>query len=215
MLVEALRVRDDEAVTKYLESHPAVPGLLVTGLLHISHETPYSAQIAPSMIELVKKSTSGAEVVNAIMQFWAGRESTGTVLAMKYVDLGCCTVADVVDWLLGQGGWTDRAWGWEMVPVCVEKSDSLALQQNGENANGDGEKMEEVESGGRREIFRKVVEGVQRVYERAEDDLGREWLQEWFRMVVGTYYEDFEGLKADGWAGEILRGADVFRKLLA
>jgi hypothetical protein len=145
---------------------------------------------------------------------------------MRYIDLGCCTVADVVEWLLGQDGWTSRAWGWELVPVCVEKIDTLASQgqQNSENATGegDGEKMEEVVSysngvgkEGRREILGKIVEGVPGVYERAEDDLGREWVTEWFRMIVGTYYEDFAGFEAQGWAGEILREADDFRKLLA
>jgi MIF4G like len=176
------------------------------------------------MIELVKKSTSGVEVVNAIMKFWAGRESTGTVLAMKYVDLGCCTVAHVVEWLLQQDGWTDRAWGWELVSVCVDKIDSLASQgqQNGENTNGEGEERMEVDSSangvakeGRREILGKIVEGVPRVYERAVDEFGREWVTEWFRMIVGTYYEEFAGFEAEGWAGDILRQADDFRKLLA
>jgi hypothetical protein len=61
----------------------------------------------------------------------------------------------------------------------------------------------------------KIVEGVQGVYDRAEDDLGREWMKEWFRMIVGTYYEDFAEFEAAGWVGDILREADDFRKLLA
>jgi len=67
----------------------------------------------------------------------------------------------------------------------------------------------------RREIFEKIVDGVGPCYERQTGELDREWLQEWFRMVVGTYYEDFNGLTTDGWAGEILREAEEFRNLLA
>lgn len=151
---------------------------------------------------------------------------------MKFIDLGICEVGDVVSWLLGQDGWMKRAWGWEVIGVCVEKADTLARQisENGdageEKKDGEnGEKMEVDSSGAvgtangdgknaRSEIFEKIVEGVGECYER-QGELEREWLKEWFRMVVGSNYEGFSGLEADGWAGEILREAEEFRKFLS
>ena len=151
---------------------------------------------------------------------------------MKYVDLGVCGVGDVVAWLLGQDAWMTKAWGWEIVHVCMEKVDSLTSEkaaQNGDKGEGENKEVEgkmDVDSSSgstsgnemenkRREIFEKIVDGVGPCYERQMGELDREWLQEWFRMVVGTYYEDFNGLTTDGWAGEILREAEEFRNLLA
>ena len=232
--IEALRAGDDVAIASFVDSSPNPGPLLVAGLLYISHETPYSHQISTSIVDLLKSHASKADVVSSIMKFWRDRPSTGVVLAMKYVDLGVCGVGDVVGWLLGQDGWMSRAWGWEIVHVCMEKVDSLTSEEaaqngdKGEGHNGEIEGTMAVDSasgygstGGnesknrRREIFQKIVDGVGACYERQTGELDREWLKEWFRMVVGTYCENFSGLSMDGWTGEILREAEEFRNLVS
>jgi len=232
--IEALRAGDDVAITSFIDSSPNPGPIFVAGLLYISHETPYSHQIPTSIVDALKSHASKADVVSSIMKFWRDRPSTGVVLAMKYVDLGVCGVADVVGWLLEQDRWMSRAWGWEIVHVCLEKVDSLTSEeaaQNGENGdrnNGEVEGTMDVDStnaygntGGnerenkRREIFQKIVDGVAACYERQMGELDKDWLKEWLRMVVGTYYEEFSGLSADGWAGEILRETEEFRDLVS
>ena len=128
-LVNAIRARDESAVSTYVESTPNCGVVLVAAILFASHETPYSYFIPSSMLELIKNNNSPGSVIGTIMSFWRERPSTGTVLVMKYVDLGIITLEDVVSWLLEQDSLMHKSWVWEIIQTCFEKVDSLGSKE--------------------------------------------------------------------------------------
>ena len=119
-LIEAIRARDESAVSTYIDENPSGE-LLVAGILYVSHETPYSHSIPSSTLELVKKHTTPSSLIGTIMSFWKERPSTGIVLVMKYVDLEVISLLDVITWLLEQDSWMKKSWGWEIIQICSEK----------------------------------------------------------------------------------------------
>lgn len=230
-LLEAIRARDESAITAYMEANPNAGELLVAGLLFVSHDTPYSHPIPPATVELLKKHTTPTSLIGTVMSFWKERPSTGTVLVMKYVDLGVITLKDVVVWLMEQDSWMRKSWGWELIQICTEKAEGrrqTLAQKNGnasENSNDktttDEEDVMHVDSKNgdtngisaneRREMFEAIVASVGTCFER-QGDQEQIWLKEWFAMVARKYSSDVDGLEGTGWVGEILNDAAEFRK---
>jgi hypothetical protein len=233
-LIDAIRARDDSAITAYIEANPNSGELLVAGLLFVSHDTPYSHPIPPVTAELIKKHTTPSSLIGTIMSFWTERPSTGTVLVMKYVDLDVITLSDVVSWLLDQDSWMRKSWGWEIVQTCFEKAEGrrqTAIEQNGKpteepkerkpsdemDVDKPAEDVMHVDSKNgemngsttneRREMFEKIVGGVEACYER-QGERDQYWLKEWFAMVVRKYGTDLDGLERTGWAGQFLSEAE-------
>jgi hypothetical protein len=243
--LEILRGRDDVAINTYLEEHTseATGKLLVAGLLFISHETPYSHSISPATLELVKEYTTPSSLIGTIMSFWRDRPSTGTVLVMKYVDLDIISLGDVMAWLMEQDGWMRKSWGWEIIQVCVEKTEGRLSRQvqtsameevevtsgeaNGgtsteaaeqpteesmlaDSKNGEinGHDMDE-----KKEMFEKVIGGIGACFER-QTDADKDWLKEWFGMVVRRYSGDIAG-PAAGWVGDEITVGEEYRSRYA
>lgn len=87
-----------------------------------------------------------------------------------------------------------------------ENSGAEVMQIDGQNGHvNDHDTNKE-----RKQMFEKVVEGVSACYERQSESNG-DWLKEWFAMVVRRYGEDVAGLKATGWAGEVLAAGEEYR----
>jgi hypothetical protein len=128
-LIEAIRARDEPAISTYVEGNPNCGQLLVVAILFVSHETPYSHVIPPTTLALVKKHTTPLSLISTIMTFWQQRPSTGIVLSMKYVDLGVLSLVDVVSWLLEHDSWMSKSWGWEIIETCVAKADGRISRQ--------------------------------------------------------------------------------------
>jgi hypothetical protein len=231
-LIDAIRGRDESAISTFIEENPKSGELLVAGILFVSHETPYSHVIPPSTLELVKKHTTSSSLIATVMSFWQERPSTGIVLVMKYVDLEVISVADIISWLLEQDTWMRKSWGWEIIQVCSEKLDTRAIQKSDDGATADakGETSEkvaeesmQVDSNGtttngtvkdeRRELFEKLVAGVDPCYQR-QSEQDQHWLKEWFVMIVRKYHADVVGLEGIGWVGEILADGEEYRKRL-
>ena len=180
-------------------------------------------------------------MITSIMSFWRDRPATAMVLVMKFVDLEVLKLGGVVQWVLGQDEWMRKGWGWELVQIVVEKADGLSVRkagtgeavvETGEDGNGE-EKVEEekakeeemqVDSTNgvmngtarvneeRKELFARIVDGVGTCYER-QTVLDKEWLKEWFGLVVRKYSADFGGLEGgEGWVAEMLTQAEDYRK---
>ena len=243
-LVEAIRSRDEDAMSQYLDSASSPGDILIAAILFTSHETPYSHSLSPGMVEMVKKYCSPDGVINTIYGFWRDRPATGVVLMMKFVDVEVLKVGDLMDWLLGQDEWMRKIWGWEIVEVCVEKVDGLHERKSNSQA-GKGQGAAETTEDGkledtteeekptdetmqvdttngvvngttevneeRKEFFAKIVAGVGACYER-QTTLDKEWLKEWFGMVVRKYSADVVGLETGGWVGEMLAQADEYAR---
>jgi len=233
-LIDAIRGRDESAVSTYMDENPSGE-LLVAGILYVSHETPYSHLIPPSIVDLVKKHTTPSSLIGTIMSFWKERPSTGIVLVMKYVDLEVISLLDVVTWLLEQDSWMKKSWGWEIIQACSEKVDSpkkseakpSTTQENTTQDNSEKEKVEieaedtmQVDTAAttngtgnseRREIYAQIVAGILSCYER-QGEQDQYWLKEWFAMVVRTFSADVAGMEGTGWAGEMLTNAEEYRK---
>lgn len=243
-LVDAIRSRDEEAISQYLDSTPNPGDILIAAILFASHETPYSHSVSPRVVELVKKHCSPDGVISTIYGFWRDKPATGMVLMMKFVDLEVLTVGDVIRWMLGQDEWMRKIWGWEMLEVCVEKVDGLherkthsqdgkgevaadmmedgKVEDKNEEEKTKDEAMEIDTANGvvngttnvneeRKELFAKIVASVGTCYER-QTVLDKEWLKEWFGMVVRKYSADVVGLEGEGWVGEMLAQAEEYRK---
>jgi hypothetical protein len=167
------------------------------------------------------------------MSFWKERPSTGIVLVMKYIDLKVISLLDVITWLLEQDSWMQKSWGWEIIQVCSEKVDTLRKSEvKPPNEDGDamqqGSEEETVENtmqvdshvttngagiSERRELFEKVVAGIESCYER-QGEKDRYWVKEWFAMVVRKFGADVAEMEGTGWAAEMLAHAEEFRKRL-
>jgi len=220
-LIEALRARDDSAVTTYIECNPNSGELLVAATLFISHETPYSHSIPSSVLELIKQHTTPPSLIGTVMSFWRERPSTGTVLVLKYVDLGVISLVDVVSWLLQQDTWMRHLWGWEIIQLIHEKAAAHASKDANGMETTEGEMQ--VDANGlsngshlnvRREVLEKIIADVGGCYER-QPELDQGWVKEWFAMVVRLFSDDVEGLDGSDWVGETLSAAQEYRKRLA
>ena len=233
-MVEAMRTRDDAAIASYVESNPDCGALLIAAILFASHETPYSHVISPTTLELVKKN-SPASVIETVMSFWKERPSTGTVLVMKYADLGVITLGDVVSWLLEQDGWMHKSWGWEIIQTCLKKPDVCGQQSDQTNEmsnNGStvdpSDKAEQAmhvdtnngEANGahvnieRRALLEKIISGISTCYRR-QNELDKYWTKEWFGMIVRKFSMDLAETEATGWVGEMLMEAKEYQRRLA
>ena len=241
-LVETIRSHDEDAISTYVTSMPNPSEILIAAILFASHETPYSHSVSGGLVELIRKVCTPDVVIRTIMSFWRDRPATGTVLVMKFVDLEILGLGDVVTWLLGEDEWMRKCWGWEMLQICVEKVDGLharrtATADGGNEGTIEAIKDENVEenaedkpveekmevdfvNGGingtavnddRKELFVKIVAGVGACYER-QTVLDKEWLKEWFGMVVRKYSADLVGLKGEGWVAEMLTQTEEYRK---
>jgi MIF4G like len=246
-LVEAIRTRDEDAISQYLTSTSNPSDILIPAILFASHETPYSHSLSPQTVELVRKYCSvEAAVINSIMGFWRDRPATAMVLVMKFVDLEVLRVGGVVQWILGQDGWMRKGWGWEFVQIVVEKVDGLSVRKAENKTTGEKVAVETGEDGNveekvegeekpeeeemqvdstngvmngtatvneeRKELFAKIVAGVGACYER-QTVLDKEWLKEWFGMVVRKYSADVVGLEGEeNWVAEMLTHAEDYRK---
>ena len=228
-MIDAIRGRDESAISSYIDDHADKGELLVAGILFGSHETPYSHVISPSTLELVKKYTTPSSLIGTVMSFWQERPSTGIVLVMKYVDLDVISLVDVISWLLEKDSWMRKSWGWEIIQVCSEKLDTRASKSINGNIH-DREDVKSVENtvdelmqvdyngttngtpnNERWELFEKIVAGVGSCYER-QSEQDRYWLKEWFEMVVRQHGADMTGMKAETeWVDEILTEGGKYR----
>ena len=143
-------------------------------------------------------------------------------------------MGDLISWLLEQDSWMNKSWGWEVVQVCYEKVNIFNSIMKGAGRNAIDEiadesgkdKLDEkpepmqVESNGetnqnveneKREIFEKIVSGVESCYERQAERDGY-WLKEWFAMVVRKFHGDVAGMKGTGWVAEMLNIAEEYRR---
>jgi hypothetical protein len=236
-LIEAIRARDESAVSTYIDENPSGE-LLVAGILYVSHETPYSHSIPSSTLELVKKHTTPSSLIGTIMSFWKERPSTGTVLVMKYVDLEVISLLDVITWLLEQDSWVKKSWGWEIIQICSDKVNSPKKSEvkpptEGENVIQDDSEKEKAEEktaedsmqvdtnaaingagkSARRELFEKIVTGMGSCYER-QGGQDQYWVKEWFAMVVRKFSEDVAGMEGTGWVAEMITNAEEYRRCL-
>jgi len=213
-LVEALRARDDSAVAEYLDSNPNSGELLVAATLFISHETPYSHTLPLNILELIKQHTSPSSLIGTIMSFWRQRPSTGTVLALKYVDLGLITLNDVVAWLLQQNEWMRHLWGWEVIQLIYEKAGNQESKLVGSEMQEDSNGVNGSHKNERREILETIISDVDGCFER-QSELDREWVKEWFAMVVRLFRSEVNGLGGSGWVGEILSAVQEYQRRVA
>ena len=233
-LIEAIRARDESAVSTYIDENPSGE-LLVAAILHVSHATPYSHSIPPATLELVKKHTTPLSLIGTIMSFWKERPSTAVVLVMKYVDLEVISLLDVITWLLEQDSWMKWSWGWEIIQVCFEKADTPkksevepptedgnVMQDDSEKENAEekmGEDNMQVDMNAttnraeRPELFEQIVAGIESCYER-QNEQDQYWVKEWFAMVVRKFGAGVAGMEATGWVREMLTNAEEFRKRL-
>jgi ATP-dependent Clp protease adapter protein ClpS len=208
-LLEALKARDESAVTAYLESNPSAGELLLAGILFISHQTPYSHIISPGLIDLLKKYSSPDNIISTVERFWELRPSTATVLVLKYVDWGMVSLVDVVSWLFDQDTWMRKAWGWEIMQQVHEKAVAQSIMTKGDVAEKDGMVME-VDENVPRQIIETVVAKVNGCFER-QSERDKEWLKEWFDMVVGLFLSEVDGLEGVGWVRERLSRAQEYK----
>jgi len=98
--------------------------------------------------------------------------------------------------------------GEEMV-VEEEKAKEEEMQVDSTNGvmNGTAGVNEE-----RKKLFAKIVAGVGVCYER-QTVLDKEWLKEWFGMVVRKYSADVVGLEGgEDWVAEMLTQAEEYTK---
>lgn len=229
-----MRTRDEAAVASYVESNPDCGALMIAAILFASHETPYSHVIPPTTLELVKKN-SPASVIETVMSFWKERPSTGTVLVMKYADLGVITLGDVVSWLLEQDGWMHKSWGWEIMEICLHRTDVCGQQSSqtdeishNENNADPSDTAEQVmhvdtnngEANGtqvnveRRALLEKIISCISICYGR-QGELDKNWTKEWFGMIVRKCSMDLAETEATGWVGEMLTEAKEYQRRLA
>ena len=238
-LLEAIRARDEVAITEYIQSNANSNDLLVAALLLHSHQTPYSHTIPPAVIELMKKNDSPVQVVGTIMKFWQDRPSTGIVLIMKFTELGVVAPKDVMEWLVEQQdlpGWMYKSWGWEMFTVCLEKLDGRIAREEeaakeaasktaeetkeGKNGEENGDAMQidakngeanGVSARGEKAEFVRTI--IDKIDSKSFSNMGKEdrdWVREWFRMVARMCREVTGFQNKGSWVGEEIREAGNF-----
>jgi hypothetical protein len=132
------------------------------------------------------------------------------VLVLKYVDLGVISLTDVVSWLLQQDESMRHLWAWELTRVVYEKAtrgneSEMQVDSNGAS-NG-------VQKSNPREVLEKIIADVDGCYQR-QTELDKEWVKEWFAMVVRLFGTDVEGVTSSAWANEILSAAQEYHKHL-
>ena len=238
-LLDAIRARDESAITAYCEANPNSGELLLAALLFLSRETPYSYVIPPAAIELVKNNTTSSTLISTVMSFWKDKPSTGLVLVLKYVDMNLISLVDVISWLLHQDSWMSKSWGWELTEICFTRA-SAPKEDIGERKSKDEDDMVEGESDENqrdnvmetmqvdserqqvngtnsnqevRELFGKIVAGVAACCKR-QGEWDQYWLKEWFAMVVRRYWTDETAVFGTDWVEAMLHDAEKYRSRL-
>jgi hypothetical protein len=206
-LLEAVKSRDEDALTMYMTQHPTCGPLLLCSILFLSHQTPYSHTPPAHQLALLKQYCEPEQVVATVERFWELRPATATVLTLKYVDWGVCELVDLVRWVLRQDGWMHCAWGWEVMTQVHEKASAPPLAPTEQDeTNG---KME-VERNVPREVLQTVVSGVLECYER-QSEVDKEWLKEWFDMIIRLFLPEVDSVSAEGWPAESFLPAKQYK----